>query len=105
MGMVQHEPLDHIFAKIDDLFFSGGYHHAIHGIDHTAHLYPFEGTLQAFYRTHPARTHRPEGRMIAEPRDHDAQLFGSLDNFCPRRDFYFLLIDNQFRHEKPLICC
>jgi hypothetical protein len=102
MGMVQHQPFDNMFAKIHGLFIGGRYHHAVPGIDHTAHLYAFDRTLQEFYRTYPAGPNRSQGRVIAESRNHDAQLFGGFDHLGPLGNFDFLFVDNQFRHEKPL---
>jgi hypothetical protein len=102
VGMVQHQPFDNMFTEIDNLFIRGRYHHAVPGIDHTAHLHAFNRTLYEFYRTYSTGPNRPQGRVIAKPRNHDAQFFGGINHFGPRGNFYFLFVDNQFRHEKPL---
>jgi hypothetical protein len=36
--------------------------------------------------------------MIAEPRDYDAQLFRGLDYPGPGGNFYFTVINNEYRH-------
>ena len=100
--MVQHQPFDNMFTEIHGLFIRGRYHHAVPGIDHTAHLHAFDRTLQKFYRTYPTGPDRPQGRVIAKPRNHDAQFFGGINHLGPCGNFYFLFVDNQFRHEKPL---
>jgi hypothetical protein len=43
--VMEHEPLDDIFAKRHGLFVRGGNHHALLGIYHTAHLHAFDGPL------------------------------------------------------------
>jgi hypothetical protein len=94
MGMVEHQPFDHMFAKVDRLIIGGRYDHAVLGISHAAHLNPFQGSLQKFNGTNTASTHGSQGRMITKPWDHNAKLFRGLDYLGPGGNFYFTIIDD-----------
>ena len=98
MGMMEHQPFNYILAKIDRFFISGGYHHAVLGLHHAAHLHPFKRPLQKFHGTHPASAHRSQSWMVTEPRNHDAELFRSFNHLGSRCNFNFSVIDDNFGH-------
>ena len=98
MGMVHHEPLDHMLAEVDCLFIGRRNDHTVLGIDHAAHLHPFDRALQKLHRTHAAGADRSQAGMIAETRDDDAQPFGGLNHFHPFRNFYFKTVNLQLGH-------
>ena len=54
MGVVKHEPFNHILPKIHCLFVGGRDDHAILSIDHAAHLNALEGTFQELHGADPA---------------------------------------------------
>jgi hypothetical protein len=89
VGMVHHEPFDHMPSKIDDLIVDGRYGHAIGSVHHAAHLDPFDRAFQELHGTHPTGADRPEPRMVAEPWDDDAQPRRGLDHLRSLFDFYF----------------
>ena len=82
MGMVQHQPFDNVFAKVDGFRIRGGNHHAVLSLDHAAHLNPLDRAVFERNGTNPAGAHRPQRRMITEPWDHNPQLLGSLERFA-----------------------
>jgi hypothetical protein len=89
VGMVHHEPFDHVPAEIDGFFVSGRYGHAIASVHHAAHLYPFDRAFQELHCTDPAGTDRSEPRMVAESWDDDAQPCCGLNHLRSLFDFYF----------------
>ncbi len=89
----------------DRLIIGGRYDHAVLGINHAAHLDPFQGSFQKFYSTNAARTHGPQGRMITKPGNHDAQLFRGLDYLGPGYNFYFTIVDDYFGHGWSVVYC
>jgi hypothetical protein len=93
MGVVHHEPFDHVLSKIDCLLMSRRDNHPILGIDHTAHLNAFGRTFQEHHRTHAAGTHRSQTGMVAETGDDDPQPRRSLNDFHPFWDFDLQVID------------
>jgi hypothetical protein len=93
MGVVHHEPFDHVPAEIDGLFVRGRYGHAIASIHHAAHLHPFDRAFQELYRAHPAGANRPESLMVAESWDDDAQPCCSLNHLRSLFDFYFSTVN------------
>jgi hypothetical protein len=98
MGVMKHEPFYDVSPEFRGFRVCGGYHHTVLGFLHAAHLNTFDRTLEELYGADTAGTHRPQGRMIAESRYHDAQSFSGLYDLCPLRDFYFEIVDDQFRH-------
>jgi hypothetical protein len=92
MGVVHHEPLNHLSTEIDGLLIGGGNHQAIPGFDHTAHLDPFDRTV-TLHRADPAGPYGPQGRVVAEAGDDDTQPLGRLDDFHPVGDFYFMTVN------------
>jgi hypothetical protein len=98
MGVVKHEPFNHVLTKIHCLFVGGRYYHAILSIDHAAHLHALEGAFQKLHGADPAGAHRSQGGMVAEARNHDAQSFRGLNHLCSRWNFYFPIIYDEFRH-------
>ena len=90
--MVHHEPLDHLFAKIDGFLVGGRNHQAIPCFDHAAHLDPFDRAF-TLHRADAASPDGSQGRVVAEARDHDAQLFSRFDDLRPEGDFYLLTIN------------
>jgi hypothetical protein len=99
MGMVQHQPFDYVLTELNRLFIGSGNYHAVFHIDHAAHLHAFKRPLQELHRTNTARTHRPQGLMVTEARNHYAQLLRGFDYLCPFRDFYLTIVDYYLCHE------
>ena len=93
VGMVHHEPFDHMPSEIDGLFVCGRYGHAIASVHHAAHLYPFDRAFQELHCAHPTGTDRPESRMVAESWDDDAQPCRGLDHLRSLLDFYFCSVN------------
>jgi hypothetical protein len=98
MGMVHHQPFNHVFTEIDRFLVSRRYDHALLPIRHAAHLHPFDRAFKKLHRAHATGTNRSKGWMEAEPRDDDAQSGSSLDHLRPFRNFYFQSVDLQLRH-------
>ena len=98
VGMVEHEPLDHVAAELDGLRIRGRDHHAVRGLDHAAHLQALDRPLLELDGAHAAGAHGPQGRMIAEARDHDPQPGRGLDHLGARRDVDRTLVDGQSGH-------
>ena len=101
-GVVQHEPLDDVFAEIHGLRVGGGDHHAVFGLHHAAHLHPFHRPLQELDGAHPAGAQRAQGRVVAEAGDHDPQALRGLEHVGALRDFDFPVIDDELRHGDSL---
>jgi hypothetical protein len=98
MGMAHHEPLDHLFAKIDRFFVGRGYHHAILCFRHTTHLHPFDRALQKLNRTHTAGADRSQTGMITETGDDNTQAGCRFNDLHPFWNIYFITIDLQLGH-------
>jgi hypothetical protein len=95
--MVHHEPLDHLFAEIDGFPVGGRNHQAIPCFEHAAHLNPFDRAF-TLHRADAASPDGSQGRVVAEARDDDAQLFSRFDDLRPVRDFYLMTINDEFGH-------
>ena len=93
MGMVEHEPFDHMFSEIHGLCIRGRNHHAVHGRDHTTHLDAFDGAFLKVDGADTAGAHGSQGRVIAEPRYDDAQALGGFDHLGAGRNFNFAVVD------------
>jgi hypothetical protein len=87
MGMVHHEPLDHMLAETDSLLMSGRYDHPVLGVDHAAHLNAFDRAVQEHHRTHAAGAHGPQAGMVAEAWNSYSELRSSLDHLHPLWNF------------------
>ncbi len=103
VGVIEHQQFDDVFSKGDRLFIGRRNHHSILSVDHTAHLDALERTLHKFHCAHPACPNRPQGLMVAETRDHDAEPLCCLNDLGPRRDLYLVIVDNQLGHRLPLV--
>ena len=98
VGMVHHEPLDHLPAEIDRFAMGSRNHHPILCLHHTTHLHAFDGAFREHDRADAASPHGPQRRVLAEARDHDAQPFGRFDDLCPLGDFNGMTINDEFGH-------
>ena len=103
MGVVKHEPFNHVLTKIHCLFVGGRYYHAILSIDHAAHLHALEGAFQKLHGADPAGAHRSQSGMVAEARNHDAQSFRGLNHLCSHWNFYFPIIYDELWHDKSSV--
>jgi hypothetical protein len=101
MGVVHHEPLDHMLAEINSLLMSRRNDHSVLSVDHAAHLNAFDRAVQEHHRTHAACAHRPQASMVAETGNGDSQLRRSLDHLHPLWDFNFKIVNLQLRHSLP----
>ena len=98
VGMVHHQPLDDITAKLDGFPIRGGDLHAVRDIQHAAHLDALDRPLQNLDGAHPAGAHGAQRRVVAEARDHDPQPGGGLNHLGAGGDFDLALVYGQFRH-------
>src|SRR5512135_1194065 len=97
MGMVHHEPLDHLSAEIDGFCIHGRNHQAIPDLGHAAHLDAFERDF-TLDRANPAGSHGSQSGVIAETRDYDAQPFSRLNDLHPLGSFNFMTVNDEFGH-------
>ncbi len=98
VGMVEHEPFDDVAAEIDGFGIDGGNHHVVLGVDHARHLDALDRTFQQFHGADPTGPHRAQGRVVTETGNHDAELFGGVDDLGPLGDFDFLIVNYELRH-------
>jgi hypothetical protein len=103
VGMVHHEPFDHVPTEIDNLFVRGRYGHAIASVHHAAHLYPFDRAFQELHGTHPTGTDRPESLMVAESWDDDAQPCCGLDHFRSLVNLYLSTVNLELHHKPSTV--
>jgi hypothetical protein len=101
--MIDHQQFNHPFSELNRLFVGCRNDHSILSIDHAAHLHAFKRPLDKLDGTHPAGAYRPQRLVVAEARNYNAQPFGGVDDFAPRRDLYFKIVNDQPWHGTDIL--
>jgi hypothetical protein len=91
--VVGEQELEHVFARLSDLFGVGAHHHAFGNRQSACrhHL----GHLLHFHQAHAAGGGQGESLVVAERGDLDADGLGGIDHQSLRRDLDGAAIDSQ----------
>src|SRR5208283_4979415 len=101
--MINHQQFNYPFSELNRLFVGCRNDHSILSIDHAAHLHAFERPLDKFDGTHPAGAYGPQRLVVAKAGNYNAQPFGCVDYFAPRRDLYFKIVNYQPWHGTDIL--